>query len=80
MATYVTEKEWITESGLRAVCLFVNRGGVYPAKGDEWWFGFDCAHTGDKTMHSFYSDGVKRTADYVIAECESLARQLSDIV
>lgn len=149
---YEVEKDWITESGLRAVCIMANDGdhrcgyvgipkdhvlygvdhsehsdklseaykkvmnepigkrsiftiichrkghcspeiifdvhgsitysggrGKYPVKGDEWWFGFDCAHAGDKTKLSFSSDDVERTLDYVVSECESLAKQLSEI-
>lgn len=47
----------------------------------RWWFGFDCAHSGDFCPKfeelSARPDDVYRDMDYVKAECESLARQLS---
>jgi len=60
-----------------------------------WWYGFDCAHYGDadspeylKAQREKYpdmpfmwqADGVYRTVEYVIAECESLAEQLNSRV
>jgi hypothetical protein len=81
------EKE---ESTTRVGCLFDVHGGItyngrcetYPTnhnrdngvKGQLWWFGYDCAHLGDKTLYSF--DGEERTLDYCFEECESLAEQL----
>lgn len=60
----------------------------YPVISDLWWFGYDCNHLGDAKSpeyidkkalqgHSFYSyqDGIHRSLDYCIAECESLATQ-----
>ena len=53
-----------------------------------WWFGFDCAHAGDKThftkksleIESAFSDlhktDVYRDVNYVMGECKSLAKQL----
>lgn len=56
---------------------------------DDWWLGFDCGHSGDgkdaalmdARQNSIYarygfSDGPVRTADYVEAECVSLAAQI----
>lgn len=45
---------------------------------DVWWLGFDCAHHRDLTPGHMAFAGpadVYRTADYVRAEVESLARQ-----
>ena len=118
----VLEKDWITKSGLRAVCLFVHdshrcgyvcvpkehplygvaysshsesigdspdcffdvhggltysgESGKYPAEGEGWWFGFDCAHSGDATRYYASSGNVMRSLEYVEIECESLADQL----
>ena len=55
-------------------------GDGYPADGDEWWFGFDCAHAGDATGSSLFPGGVLRTREYVESECESLAEQLAMII
>jgi len=51
-------------------------------EGDEgWWFGFDCNHVGDKTLNMpEWVEGVYRTLEYVIEECESLAHQLTERV
>lgn len=42
-----------------------------------WWFGYDCAHSGDKTKYN--SDGVVRTLEYCIEECESLSEQIKNL-
>lgn len=47
-----------------------------------WWFGFDCAHSGDLTpkyagRYGLHEGGEYRTFDYVKSEVESLARQLA---
>lgn len=42
-----------------------------------FWWGFDCAHAGDKTPYS--PDGEFRDLDYVKAECASMAYQLAQI-
>jgi hypothetical protein len=56
-----------------------------PAPGEPdnvWWFGFDCAHSGD---HSPAYDrgpryrGIYRTLEYVRGQCRSLAKQLADV-
>jgi hypothetical protein len=80
--------------------LFDVHGGVtfsgrgiesdYPIKSNRWWFGFDCAHSGDKPdreyykrhckeMLKFYGDdypGTTKSKEYVIEECANLARQI----
>ena len=47
---------------------------------DVWWFGFDCAHSGD-LVPSMLAFGASigddyRSLDYVIDECSDLAKQL----
>lgn len=50
----------------------------YPVKSRGlWWYGFDCAHCDDKTSYS--TTGIERTKEYVMEECESLAKQLKAI-
>lgn len=47
---------------------FSGNGNNYPTDGDEWWFGFDCAHADDDpTIHN---------EAYVLGECERLADQI----
>lgn len=41
------------------------------------WIGFDCAHAGDQA-HGL--QGVLRSLDYVLAECEKLAGQIRERV
>lgn len=60
-------------------CVLTCHGGITYA-GDlngkgEWWLGFDCAHSGDRTKWS--PDGVFRSAEYVQGECERLAQQIA---
>lgn len=59
-------------------------GKDYPIKNKNglWWFGFDCGHNGDgyfegSSMAS-YLNGPIRSVEYVMKECESLAKQLKD--
>ena len=42
----------------------------------QWWYGFDCGHDVDKTA---WGDGEERSLEYVVEECESLARQLAEV-
>lgn len=57
----------------------------YPVNGETWWFGFDCAHSGDGYIEGSsmaeigISDGPVRSMEYVEAECESLAAQIAEI-
>ena len=62
---------------------YANGLNDYPVKteGSVWWYGFDCAHAGDRTidpgLYDFHGPGdVARSREYVEAECESLASQL----
>lgn len=51
----------------------------YPAYSKEpvTWFGFDCAHIGDQ--FGFLSrEGVRRSTEFVVNQCESLASQLKE--
>lgn len=62
-------------------------GSGHPTPGNDWWFGFDCAHAGDGIILPTYNpfrdetfgrgDPV-RSQEYVESECESLAQQLVD--
>ena len=109
------EKEWVTESGLKAAVLFVHEshycgyvildkdhpwyedsydahydldvhGGLTFAgnisdiapKGEVWALGFDAAHIGDATSFCSSPGDVFRDLDYMITECESLARQIKE--
>lgn len=53
-----------------------------------WWFGFDCAHSGDQIPYKMparailgppFQHEIYRNFDYVKAEVESLAVQLTEI-
>lgn len=62
-----------------------DRTHIEGADKELWFFGFDCAHAGDAPepepdyRQDFYQAmgcEVVRTLDYVVGECESLARQI----
>jgi hypothetical protein len=65
--------------------------GICHVPGDSepdhvWWFGFDCAHSGDyapdlrsKTPWEEYGVESYRTLSYVAEQCASLAKQLAEI-
>ena len=68
------------EDESRAICHVPGIG----EPDDVWWFGFDCAHSGDLSPAEDYKgrfacQEVYRMADYVEAECRDLARQLAAI-
>lgn len=44
-----------------------------------WVFGFDAAHSGDKTAYTNFTGDVFRTLDYMTLECKKLADQLYEI-
>jgi hypothetical protein len=47
-----------------------------------WWFGFDCAHSGDyrpARNYEWSDDGEYRNLEYVMFECKELAKQLMTI-
>jgi len=46
---------------------------------DGWWFGFDCAHLGDKTKYSNHPGEVLRSLRYCEDECEGLASQIASL-
>lgn len=69
--------------------------GNYPVKSNLWWFGYDCAHAGDGRSPEYmemqrehypnspimwHNDGMFRSLDYCVSECESLARQIVERV
>lgn len=54
------------------------------ANNDNWWYGFDCLHDGDKSLddesgYGVFHDGVFRDEVYVTEECENLARQVMEV-
>lgn len=68
-----------------------NGDGKYPLESSLWWFGYDCAHSGDRPSDEYLNQlrdkypnnplmwgrlGEYRDLDYNIAECESLAKQI----
>lgn len=56
---------------------FSDKSEKYPADNNGlWWFGFDCAHSGDATKYFSGPDDVFRSLEYCVAECENMATQL----
>jgi hypothetical protein len=56
----------------------VHGGLTYSDEGEGGWvIGFDCAHAGDLCPAFPYYDGVYRTKEFVITECEKLAEEVS---
>jgi len=59
--------------------------GEFKNESKGWWFGYDCAHAGDKmklpSLASFgdFDGDVWRDEAFCIAECEDLARQLAEL-
>ncbi len=55
-------------------------------KDDNYYFGFDCAHSGDLMKYSFdyrfvnTDEDIYRTKEDVIDECKRLAKQLNKIL
>lgn len=43
-----------------------------PSDAASWWFGYACAHTGD--------DPITQDEPYCVAECRSLAEQLTKVI
>ena len=45
-----------------------------------WWFGFDCAHLGDRILGlGRSSGGTYKEKGYVLAEIKKLAKQLAEV-
>lgn len=70
---------WRTQMEQQSICHLPEPGepdGV-------WWFGFDCAHSGDlsplREYEPLFNDGAYRDIDYVTGEVQSLAKQLHAI-
>ena len=58
---------------------------TYPISSNLWWFGFDCAHSGDLVGYLFdypemIKDNTYRDKEFVITECQNLAKQLKEII
>ncbi len=60
---------------------YSEKGG--PAYATGWWFGFDAAHAGDayfdekeNRVHILPGTRVIRSLEYMVKECERLAKQL----
>ena len=52
---------------------------------DTWYFGFDCAHSGDFMEYYFDYPELEENSTYkdkqfVITECQNLAKQLKEII
>jgi hypothetical protein len=59
--------------------VHVHGGLTYSDEGDGGWIiGFDCAHAGDLCPSFPHFDGIYRTKEYVISECEKLAEEVSN--
>lgn len=59
------------------VNISVHGGLTYSDEGEGGWIiGFDCSHLGD-FCPAFSYDGIYRTKEFVISECESLAESVS---
>lgn len=68
---------WRERMQATAVCHVAGDG----EPDNVWWFGFDCAHSGDLSPKYARegSSGIYRPLSYVEAECHDLAGQLSRV-
>lgn len=59
--------------------VHVHGGLTYSDEGENgsWVIGFDCAHAGDLCPAFPHFDGIYRTKEFVISECEKLAEEVS---
>lgn len=59
--------------------VHIHGGLTYSNEGENgsWIIGFDCAHAGDLCPAFPHFDGVYRTKEFVISECEKLAEEVS---
>lgn len=71
-----SHEAWRAQMEQRAICHRPEPGepdGV-------WWFGFDCAHSGDlsprREFEPLFNDGSYRDIEYVTEQVRSLAQQL----
>lgn len=74
-----TYEGYVTKKQQSSICHIPSLG----EPDDVWWFGFDCAHSGDFwprraewASPSYVKDDVYRDVAYVTAQCASLAQQL----
>lgn len=80
---YVSVKKdhWLYGVGYNDLYILNVHGGLTFGSeikdSEDWWIGFDCAHSGDKTM--FNQSGEERTTKFCIDECEDLARQITKL-
>ena len=72
---------------------YASKGGLYPVPFSDhlWFYGFDCAHPGDardlsivdsairKIETDFPRDGVIRSLEYCVEQCNRLSKQLSQV-
>ena len=80
---YVSVKKdhWLYGVGYNDLYILDVHGGLTFGSeikdSEDWWIGFDCAHSGDKTM--FNQSGEERTTEFCVDECEDLARQITKL-
>ena len=72
------DDERVCDMDVHGGLTFSKGRGEYPVPSNNWWFGFDCAHYGDRTKCSTDPNDIERTKEFVVSECERLARQLSN--
>jgi hypothetical protein len=63
--------------------IFVHGGLTYSGyldflQKDLWYFGYDCGHSMDKNIIN--PNGIERTLNYCVDECENLANQLKSSI
>lgn len=80
----------VTYAGFCQAGVPEESGICHPGAGKLWWFGFDCAHSGDlipamvgyRRLYGWEDPPYReeyRGPEYVGAETESLARQLREL-
>ena len=91
---YENEHSYIDGIDVHGGLSYSGGGPEYPIPNpnDLWWFGFDCCHVGDRPDPALLGPerarreaelcadkyGTVKTEEYVVAECEKLAKQLAD--
>jgi hypothetical protein len=87
---YVSSKSELGISKLEQAINDISIHGGFTFSGkmkddDTWYFGFDCAHLGDIDLymfdfHEIVEEDTYKDKDFVISECQNLARQLKQII